>query len=312
MSVIEIKNLTKYYGRSRGIENINLRVEKGEIFGFIGPNGAGKSTTIRTLMGLIFPTSGGADIFGMDVCRQGRGIRKRVGYLPGEVDYYDRMSVRELMEYSARFYGVTLGRRFGDLAETFAVELKRNINDLSAGNKRKVSILQCLLHSPELLILDEPTNGLDPLMQARFYDVIRRENEGGVTVFFSSHILGEVQRICRRVAIIKGGAIIAQEDIDALRKKHLNRVCVDFEGAVPEEELWIDGVVSVDRRNAGFRMLYSGEINPLVAMLSRRNIRSLTIEEPTLEEVFMHYYESDEPAMRRGRIEAASAGRSDS
>jgi len=292
VSVIETNKLTKYYGRSRGIVDVDLAVEKGEIFGFIGPNGAGKSTTIRALLGLIFPTGGTGSIFGLDAVRNGRRIRRRLGYIPGEVEYYDRMSVRELMEYSARFYGVELDGRFDHLVRLFELDLKRNLSDLSMGNKRKVSIVLSLLHRPELLILDEPTNGLDPLMQAHFYEVLRRENAEGVTVFLSSHILGEVQKVCGRVAIIKEGSVVAVEDIATLRGKHLNRIHVEFAEEVPEGRLEIAGTVSVEKRNAGYRILYSGDINSLLTMLNRWKIRALTIEEPSLEEVFMHYYQS--------------------
>lgn len=292
MTVIETHKLTKYYGKSRGIVDVDLSIEKGEIFGFIGPNGAGKSTTIRSLMGLIFPTGGSGTIFGLDIVKDSKQIKKRVGYLPGEVEYYDKMSVLELMEYSARFYRVALGHRFQELADAFEVELKRDISDLSAGNKKKVSILQCLAHEPELLILDEPTNGLDPLMQQRFYEVLKQENERGVTVFFSSHILGEVEKICKRVAIIKEGRIVALEEIGALRKKHLVRIQVEFAEPVREQELKIPGSVSVEKRNSGFQILYSGAVNPLLESLSRWKIRNIAIEEPSLEEVFLHYYEN--------------------
>ena len=272
MKVIETHKLTKYYGKSRGIVDVDLSIDHGEIFGFIGPNGAGKSTTIRSLMGLISPSGGSGAIFGLDMVRDSKRIKKRVGYLPGEVEYYDRMSVRELMEYSARFYKVELDRRFQELVEIFGVELKRDISDLSAGNKKKVSILQCLAHKPELLILDEPTNGLDPLMQQRFYDVLNQENERGVTIFFSSHILAEVEKICRRVAIIKEGKIVALEDIGTLRKKHLVRIQVDFGEPVSETDLRIPGSVSVEKRDSGFQILYAGAVNPLLANLNRWKI----------------------------------------
>lgn len=292
MNAIETVELTKSYGKQRGISNVTMTVEEGELFGFIGPNGAGKSTTIRSLLGLIFPTSGSARILGMDVAHQGKEIARQVGYLPSEVDYYEKMTVAELLAYSARFYGASEVGRIEELAGLFEVELKRNISDLSLGNKKKISILQCLLHRPKLLILDEPTNGLDPLMQARFYDLLERENRGGTTIFFSSHVLGEVQRICKRVAIIKEGTIIALEDIDALRSKHLSRVRVEFRERLAPGELSLPGLVEAEAKDGSVTLLYSGEINPLLATLARHPIEKLSIEEPSLEEVFMHYYEA--------------------
>jgi len=291
MKVIETRKLTKFYGKHRGIVDLDLEVEEGEIFGFVGPNGAGKSTTIRTLVNLIFPTRGRASIFGLDVVQDAKEIKKHTGYLPSEVEYYDSMTVKELLEYSARFYGAPLNDRLHELAEVFQVELFRNITDLSSGNKKKVAILQCLLHKPKVLILDEPTNGLDPLMQARFYEILRRENEQGVTVFFSSHILSEVQRICRRVAIIKEGRVVAVEDIASLREKSLSRVHLESRTPISETELRLSGVRSLSVQGEKAEFLYSGEINPLLEALSQlQQIERLTIEEPSLEEIFMHYY----------------------
>lgn len=290
MKVIETRKLTKFYGKHRGIIDLDLEVEEREVFGFVGPNGAGKSTTIRTLVGLIFPTRGSASILGMDIMRDAREIKRHIGYLPSEVEYYDGMTVKELLEYSARFYGAPLNDRLQELAEVFQVDLSRNITDLSSGNKKKVAILQCFLHKPKVLILDEPTNGLDPLMQARFYEIVRRENEQGVTVFFSSHILSEVQRICRRVAIIKEGRVVAVEDIASLRKKNLSRVHLESRTPIPEAALRLSGVKSLSVQGEKVEFLYSGEVNSLLEALSRLPMERLTIEEPSLEEIFMHYY----------------------
>ena len=201
MNVIEIKNLTKSYGKSRGITDVNLNVEQGEIFGFIGPNGAGKSTTIRTLLGLIYPSAGSATIFGKS-CIQHPEVRKELGYLPSEVFYYDNMRVMDLLKYSASFYNKNCTKRINELAEVMDLDLKKKIDDLSFGNKKKVGIVQGLLHEPKLIILDEPTSGLDPLMQQKFFELIEQENKKGATVFFSSHILSEVQRMCSRGAFI--------------------------------------------------------------------------------------------------------------
>ena len=183
LNAIEVKNLTKYYGKVRGIENLSFEVKEGEIFGFIGPNGAGKTTTIRTLLGLVFPTSGSATIFGRDCIKHGTQIRKYVGYLPSEVFYYDQMKVIDLLLYSASFFKKDCTERIHELAEAMELSLERKIEDLSYGNKKKVGIVQGLLHDPKLLLLDEPTSGLDPLMQKRFFDIVARENKKGVTVF---------------------------------------------------------------------------------------------------------------------------------
>ncbi len=218
MSVIEVNNLTKYYGKSLGIEDVSFQVDEREIFGFIGPNGAGKSTTIRLFLSLIYPTSGSATIFGKDCIQYGPELRQDIGYLPSEVFYYERMKVIDLLKYSASFYEKDCMPRTYELAEIMELDLKRRIDDLSYGNKKKVGIVQGLLHEPKLLLLDEPTSGLDPLMQRKFFQLIRDERERGATIFFSSHILGEVQRMCSRVAIIKEGSVINIQDIKTLQQ----------------------------------------------------------------------------------------------
>ncbi len=210
-TVLQTSGLTKYYGKTRGIEDVDLQIEKGEIFGFIGPNGAGKSTAIRTLLGLIKPTRGSATIFGKDITTHGPQIRQSIGYLPSEVFYYDGMRVRDLLRYSASFYDKpkqVMHRRIEELAELLQLDLTRKIDDLSYGNKKKVGIIQGLLHDPDLIILDEPTGGLDPLMQQTFFQLLRDENAKGVTILFSSHILSEVQKLCDRVGIIKDGKLV--------------------------------------------------------------------------------------------------------
>ena len=217
MAVIEVKNLKKYYGGSRGVEDVSFTVEAGEIFGFIGPNGAGKSTTIRTLLALIHPTAGSATIFGKDCVRFAPEIAREVGYLPSEVFYYDGMRVKELLEYSASFYHKDCSARIRQLADTLDLDLKKKIDDLSFGNRKKVGIVQALLHEPKLIVLDEPTSGLDPLIQQRFFDLLRAENEKGAAVLFSSHVLSEVRKLCNRVAIIKEGRIIQVDTIGALQ-----------------------------------------------------------------------------------------------
>lgn len=290
MSVIEIKNLKKYYGNSRGVEDVSFTVEEGEIFGFIGPNGAGKSTTIRTLLALIFPTSGGATIFGKDCIKCAREIAQDVGYLPSEVFYYDNMRVLDLLKYSASFYGKNCDKRIGELAGALDLDLKRKIDDLSFGNKKKVGIVQGLLHEPKLIILDEPSIGLDPLMQQTFFDLLREENRKGATILFSSHILSEVQKLCGRVAIIKEGRIININAISAMQENSYKKVSLEAAGKVDKAYFGFDGVakLEVDSNSASF--IYRGNVNTILKKLSALELVNVAIGEPDLEEIFMHYY----------------------
>jgi len=290
MSVIEVHQLTKYYGKARGIVDVSFQVEEGEIFGFIGPNGAGKSTTIRLLLSLIYPSNGSATIFGKDCIEYGPELRENIGYLPSEVYYYERMKVIDLLNYSASFYDKDCTERMHELAELMELELHRRIEDLSYGNKKKVGIVQGLLHRPNLLFLDEPTAGLDPLMQRQFFQLVREENQRGVTVFFSSHILGEVQRMCNRVGIIKEGRVIEIADIRTLQQNNYKKVRVaadELDGARFE----IPGVTNLEQRNGVVSFFYKGDINTVMRSIGEITVSDVTIEEPTLEEIFMHYYE---------------------
>jgi ABC-2 type transport system ATP-binding protein len=293
MYMIDTQGLTKYYGKSRGIIDLDLKIEQGEIFGFIGPNGAGKSTTIRILLGLIFPSSGSGRIFGLDIVKDTKEIKKKIGFMPSEVNYYEKMDVHELLRYSANFYETDCESRIVELADTFDLDLDRKIIDLSRGNQKKVSILQCLIHQPPILILDEPTSSLDPLMQAKFFDILREENSKGTTIFFSSHTLSEVQKMCRRVGIIKEGKIIAVEDIDNLRKKQLRKIQLEFTQPAKIDEIDCPGIIDpqTDKNNLFF--LFSGTMNDFLHALAGKDIEDLIIEEPTLEEIFMHYYSEE-------------------
>jgi ABC-2 type transport system ATP-binding protein len=290
MNMIEVSKLTKYYGKSRGIVDVSFGVKEGEIFGFIGPNGAGKSTTIRLLLSLIHPSSGSAKIFGKDVATSGPELRRDIGYLPSEVFYYEGMKVIDLLKYSASFYEIDSSKRLHELADYMELDLKRRIDDLSYGNKKKVGIVQGLLHNPKLLLLDEPTAGLDPLMQRKFFDLIRKENERGVTVFFSSHILGEVQRLCNRVAIIREGKIVEISDIRSLQQNNYKKVHVAADG-MSATSFEMDGVTNLQLENGTARFFFRGDINQIMKKISGMKISDVSIEEPTLEEIFMHYYE---------------------
>ncbi|MGE7760307.1 ABC transporter ATP-binding protein [Peribacillus sp. NPDC097895] len=290
MNVIEIKNLTKTYGKSRGISDISFNVEQGEIFGFIGPNGAGKSTTIRTLLSLIYPTSGSATIFGKDCIRFAPEIKKEIGYLPSEVFYYDNMKVKELLKYSASFYKKDCSKRIKDLAEIMDLDLNKKIDDLSLGNKKKVGIVQGLLHEPKLIILDEPTSGLDPLMQQKFFELLEEENKKGATILFSSHILSEVQRLCNRVAIIKEGKIVTVEKISTLQENNYKKFKIETKSALDKNYFQIGGVNKLEVDNNVISFLFRGNINTVLKRIAEIEIANLWIEEPDLEEIFMHYY----------------------
>lgn len=293
MNVIEIKNLTKSYGKARGIIDVSFNVEEGEIFGFIGPNGAGKSTTIRTLLSLIYPTSGSAKIFGKDCIQFAPEIKKEIGYLPSEVFYYDDMKVIDLLKYSASFYKKDCTERIHQLAEIMDLDLKRKIDDLSLGNKKKVGIVQGLIHEPKLIILDEPTSGLDPLMQQKFFDLLAMENKKGATILFSSHILSEVQRLCNRVAIIKEGRIVTVEKISTLKENNYKKFKVETRSELDKEHFNIPGVSNLDGKGKLVSFLFKGNINSVLKKIAEIEILNLWVEEPDLEEIFLHYYEKE-------------------
>jgi ABC-2 type transport system ATP-binding protein len=293
MNVIEINNLTKTYGKSRGITDISFNVEEGEIFGFIGPNGAGKSTTIRTLLSLIYPTSGSAAIFGKDCIKFAPEIKREIGYLPSEVFYYDNMKVKDLLKYSASFYKKDCSKRIKELAEIMDLDLNKKIDDLSLGNKKKVGIVQGLLHEPKLIILDEPTSGLDPLMQQKFFELLEEENKKGATILFSSHILSEVQRLCNRVAIIKEGKIVTVEKISTLKENNYKKFKVELKAPLDKNYFNINGVNNLAVKDNIISFLFRGDINMVLKKIADIEITNLWIEEPDLEEIFMHYYEKE-------------------
>jgi len=289
VNIIEIKNLTKNYGKARGIIDVSLEVEQGEIFGFIGPNGAGKSTAIRTLLGLIYPTSGSAEIFGKS-CTKNPEVRKEVGYLPSEVFYYDNMRVIDLLKYSASFYKKDCTKRIIELAEIMDLDLKKKIDDLSFGNKKKVGIVQGLLHEPKLIILDEPTSGLDPLMQQKFFELISQENKKGATVFFSSHILSEVQKMCGRIAFIKDGKIIKLEKMSTLQENNYKSIKIEAKAAIAKEYFNISGVSKLEVKGNVADFIFKGNINSIMKKIADMELTNILIDEPDLEEIFMHYY----------------------
>ena len=286
MDAIKTAGLTKYYGKARGIIDLNLNVPEGEFFGFIGPNGAGKSTTIRTLLGLISPSSGSAEILGMNMVKERQKILDCVGYLPPEAVFYPDMRVRDVLKLSAGLRKKACREEAARLCERLELDTARKVDELSFGNRKKVAIVCALQHRPRLLVLDEPTSGLDPLMQREFFAILRERNREGAAVFLSSHILSEIQRNCRRAAIIREGRLIACDSVEALSKTSAKRVTVH--GELDIEKL--PGVRDLQPQDGGASFLYSGDINALVHRLSACRLTDLSVAEPDLEEIFLHYY----------------------
>lgn len=286
MKAIQTERLTKSYGKSRGVIDLDLTVEQGEFFGFIGPNGAGKSTTIRTLLGLIAPSGGRAEVLGMDIARQREEILSRAGYLPSEAVFYPGMRVREVLRLSAGLRRMDCAKEAETLCERLQLDGSRRVDELSFGNRKKVAIVCALQHRPELLVLDEPTSGLDPLMQRAFFEILRERNAEGTTIFLSSHVLSEIQRNCQRAAIIREGRLIACGSVEDLARTSAKRVAVL--GSVDLSRL--SGVRDAQDIDGGISFLYSGEMSLLVACLAGGSIRDLSVSEPDLEEIFMHYY----------------------
>lgn len=289
MDAIQTKGLTKYYGKARGIIELDLTVAEGEFFGFIGPNGAGKSTTIRSLLGLIAPTGGEARILGMDVRKDREKILAQVGYLPSEAVFYSGMRVKDVLKLSADLRKTDCREEAARLCQRLQLDENRKVEELSFGNRKKVAIVCALQHRPKLLILDEPTSGLDPLMQREFFEILQERNREGTTVFLSSHVLSEIQNHCRRAAIIREGRLIACDTVDALSQTNAKRVAV--QGSVDLNGL--SGVRDKQQTAEGVSFLYSGDMGDLIHALSVGKVRDLTISEPDLEEIFMHYYEKD-------------------
>ena len=286
MNAIELRGLTKFYGKSRGIVDLNLTVSEGEFFGFIGPNGAGKGTTIRTLLGLIKSSGGSAAIFGKDIVKEKNSVLAQVGYMPSEAVFYPGMRVREVIRLSARLRKADCAGEAGELCRRLGLDVSRKVDELSFGNRKKVSIVCALQHNPRLCILDEPTSGLDPLMQREFFAILKELNARGTAVFLSSHILSEIQRNCTRAAIIREGKIIACDSVEALSKTKAKRVHAQGEISVSS----LGHVRDLQQDESGASFLYGGDMNALLRVLAKQKISDLTISEPDLEEIFLHYY----------------------
>jgi len=292
MSAIETEKLTKSYGSARGIEEVTIAVEPGEVFGLLGPNGAGKTTIIRTLLDLLHPTGGSARIFGLDSHRDSVAIRARLGNLPGDFGFGKQASGREALALLARLRGVADRGRAEALAARFRADLERPLGELSRGNRQKVGLILALFHRPELLILDEPTGGLDPLMQEEFLAVVAEERERGATVFLSSHELNEVERVCDRVGIIRGGRLVAVERVAELLERTPRRVSVELTGDAELPDLnQLPGVSGVHRDGRSLRFEVAGPVDAVVKELARHELADLEFAPPTLEQVFLTYYE---------------------
>lgn len=286
MNVIETKGLTKYYGKSRGIIDLNLSVAEGEFFGFIGPNGAGKSTTIRTLLGLIKKSGGSAEIFGKNIETSKKEILADVGYLPSEAVFYSGMKVKDVIKLSADLRKKDCRKEAKELCERLGLDTEKRVEELSFGNRKKVAIVCALQHKPHLCVLDEPTGGLDPLMQREFFSILKERNAEGATIFLSSHILSEIQRNCTRAAIVREGKLIACDSVESLSKTNAKRIHIDGNADISS----LKNVRDVQKTDNGISFLYSGDINEFLQYISKFSINDLSISEPDLEEIFMHYY----------------------
>lgn len=293
MYIIETNNLYKTYGKNRGIIDVNLKIKEGEIFGFVGPNGAGKSTTIRTLLNFIFPTSGSAKILGKDILKESSEIKKYIGYVPSEVKFYDEVKVKDIIKYSVGFYNKVNEEEIDKLYKILDVDINKKMSELSLGNKKKVAIVQALIHNPKLLILDEPTNGLDPLIQKKLFELLKEARKKGTTVFLSSHNLVEIENLCDRVAVIKDGKIIDTIVIEKLSRK-LGLKVVIKSNEITEDKIKEIGGQVISKEKHEFIFYYNNGIDDLVKKLSRYKIEKLLISEQTLEDTFMNYYEIKE------------------
>ncbi|MGN1357850.1 MAG: ABC transporter ATP-binding protein [Bacilli bacterium] len=286
--ILEIKNLTKYYGNTLGVKNLNLTLNEGEIFGFIGPNGAGKSTTIRSIMNLINKTSGTVLLNGEELTKDNANLKAIIGYLPSEIHLYEDLTVNQMLNYHESFYHQNIHKRRKELVKRLKLDETKKIEDLSLGNSKKLGIILALMHEPKLLILDEPTSGLDPIMQQTFYELLKEEKAKGTTIFYSTHILSEISKICDRVGIIKDGTLLKIEKVEEIQKKELTYVTI--------ESKEIDNIIKdlkLDhnlKKNNTIKFKNTISSDKLIKTLSKYKIDKILIEEATIEDIFLHYY----------------------
>jgi ABC-2 type transport system ATP-binding protein len=290
-TVIDTAKLTKYYGKQLGIEDVDLEVKRGEVFGYLGPNGAGKTTTIRTLLDFIRPTRGSATVFGLDIRQSSVDIHRRVGYLNGELALYNNMTGEDLLKYLGNLRGGLDWKYVRELAARFQCDLPRRIQGLSLGNKQKLGLLQAFMHKPELLILDEPTNGLDPLMQHEFYDLLTETKKEGRTIFISSHILPEVEKVCDRVGIIRQGKLVTVETIETLKSHSVRQLEIHFARAIPTEKFSnVPGIRDILVQDKLLTCNVVGSLDALVKAAAQFEVINIISHEPSLEDIFMTYY----------------------
>ena len=286
--ILEIKNLTEYYGNTLGVKNLNLTLNEGEIFGFIGPNGAGKSTTIRSIMNLINKTSGTVLLNGEELTKDNADLKAIIGYLPSEIHLYEDLTVNQMLNYHESFYHQNIHKRRKELVKRLKLDESKKIEDLSLGNSKKLGIILALMHEPKLLILDEPTSGLDPIMQQTFYELLKEEKAKGTTIFYSTHILSEISKICDRVGIIKDGTLLKIEKVEEIQKKELTYIKV--------ESASIDSIIKdlkLDptlKENNTIKFKNTISSDKLIKTLSKYKIDKILIEEATIEDIFLHYY----------------------
>jgi ABC-2 type transport system ATP-binding protein len=288
-SLIEVKNLKKYFGKVKAVDDISLSVEKGEIFGFLGPNGAGKTTTIRCMMDFIRPTEGSVSILGLDAQKSSVDLKKKIGYLSGNLRLYEKWTGRDHIDFVRKLNGK---KDIADkIAEKFGFDPEKKVKSLSSGNKQKLGIIMAFMTDPEILIMDEPTNALDPLLQNTMYELIEESAKNGTTVFMSSHNLSEVDRVCHKVGIIKDGKMVATESIRNLKEKRLYTVTAYFSDGFDKDEFKMEGVGITKEIPGGLLLSAKGDINNLVAKLSAHKIKDLQIEHASLEDIFLEFYE---------------------
>lgn len=287
-TILELKNLKKYYGKQRGIESISFQIKKGDIYGFIGPNGAGKSTTIRTIMGLLNKTSGNIYLHNKELDIENIDTKRKIGYLPSEINLYEDMTIKQLIDYHESFYKIKNHQKRKELVNLFKIEENKKIEDLSLGNLKKVGIILAFIHEPELLILDEPTSGLDPIMQNNFHNLLLQEKEKGTTILYSSHVLSEVSNICNRIGFIKDGLILKEDTMDNIKKENYNYLKIQSnEINKIKKELNLE---IITENNQEIIFLNNIKPNDLIKKLSKYNIQKLIIEDIPLEDLFMKYY----------------------
>ncbi len=293
-ALIVTEQLTKYYGQNLGVADLDLEVREGEIFGFLGPNGAGKTTTIRTLLDFIRPTSGTASVFGLDSHKNSVDINRRIGYLPGELELYKKMTGQELLKYFAALRGGVNWLDVGMLADRLGFDMTKPVKALSSGNKHKLGLIQAFMHRPDLLILDEPTTGLDPLMQQEFYQMLLEAKEKGQTTFISSHILPEVERVCDRVGFIREGRLVEILTVADLKAKAVHRLELVFAANVPQADfIDLEGVKDVVVEDNVVRCTVAGGLDAVVKAAAKHEVVNLISHEPNLEDIFMAYYGED-------------------